>query len=469
MECYPVAKAGGLGDVVGSLPKYLIEQNVKASVVMPKYHNAWNEAHSYETVFEGGARLGDAPFSFRVQREQGDTLGFPLYGVDIPGRYDRPGVYIDPESGFGYWDELERCMSFQIAVLDWIRQRPGIPDIIHCHDHQTALVPFLMTQCAAYDSLKSIPTVLTVHNGQYHGEYDHTKDRLLPDFDLDKIGLLDWDGKLNCLATGLKCCWQISTVSQSYLDELSEDSNGLEWLFASERQKSRGIVNGIDTSVWDPQSDTFLENHYSANAFKRGKNSNKKELCEQFGLDPRLPTISFIGRLAAEKGADLLPGVIERFLYETRPINFIILGTGDPGLHKEFRMLNQKYVGFFNATLDYNESLAHLIYAGSDFLIMPSRVEPCGLNQMYAMRYGTIPIVRNIGGLKDTVVDLDQPGGYGITFSGFNHDEAAIAVERAIGLDEKHINTLRKKIMKLDFSWNASAKEYIEMYRKLLD
>lgn len=470
-ECYPVAKVGGLADVVGSLPKYLTEEGVEASVAMPKYANSWVADHSFETVFESNAPLDTGKFVYRIQREKEDSLGFPLYVADIPGLLDRPGIYTDPQSGSAYWDEFERFLGFQIAVLDWISQMKDRPDVVHCHDHHAGLAPFMMSRCYRYESIRMIPNIFTVHNGEYHGSYDMWNDRLLPDFNGEHRGLLDWNGRLNCMAAGLKCAWQISTVSESYMDELSERSNGLELLFQQERAKSRGIVNGIDTEVWNPKTDKYLDRHYDVRSRKAGKASNKKKLCERFGLDPQYPTISYIGRLAYEKGADLLPNLFRNYLNSEHSVNFIVLGTGDPVLHDQFQQMSSKYVGYFDATLDYNEKLAHLIYAGSDFMIMPSRVEPCGLNQMYCMRYGTIPIVRNIGGLKDTVKDLDEAGGYGIKFQNFDFYEAAEAVWRAISIygQTKTMSKIRKKIMELDFSWNASAKEYINMYNELLE
>lgn len=468
-ECYPVAKVGGLADVVGALPKYLNKSSVDASVVMPKYGNQWIADHSFETVFKSSGPLGEGPFDFQIQRETEDVLGFPLYVVDIPGRFDRPGIYTEQETGASYWDDFERFASFQIAVLDWFNKMEEKPEVIHCHDHQTGLVPFMLTQSYRYNELKHIPTVLTVHNAEYHGEYNRGNAYMLPQFDERNIGLLDWDGNLNCLAAGLKTCWEITTVSQSYMKELSHNSHGLEWLFQNETQKSRGIINGIDTEVWNPATDPMIANHYSAKQMAAGKKKNKQVLCEQFGLDPQYPTISFIGRLVHEKGADLLPDLFRLYLESPQSVNFIVLGTGDRNLHYEFQAMNNRFVGYFDATLDYNEQLAHQIYAGSDFMIMPSRVEPCGLNQMYSMRYGTVPIVRNVGGLKDTVVDIGNADGYGITFNDFTLQAASGAVQRAVDLfgDRRKMVGIRKRIMNLDFSWNASAKEYIKMYKEL--
>jgi starch synthase len=292
---------------------------------------------------------------------------------------------------------------------------------------------------------------------------------LLPDFPVLETGLLEWNGQLNPLAAGLKCAWQITTVSQTYMEELSSNSNGLEWLFAAEKEKSTGIVNGIDAEVWDPGTDSYLTHHYNRRNWKSGKRKNKELICEQFGLNPELPIVAFIGRLVREKGADLLPDLFRHFMYSEDEVNFVLLGTGDPGLHDIFtRMVNEK-VGFFDATLEYNEQLAHEIYAGSDFILMPSRVEPCGLNQMYAMRYGTIPVVRSVGGLKDTVRDIAEPDGYGIRFDNFTLHEAEEAVHRALELysDSKKMSEKISKVMALDFSWNSSATRYIEMYNQL--
>lgn len=468
-ECYPAAKVGGLADVVGSLPKYLCRQGVKTSVVIPKYRTDWIQNQPFETVFSGEAPLGRDCFSFKVQKKQDDDLGFPFYVIDIPDRFDRPGIYGDLQSGAAYEDDAERFFSFQIAVLDWISSLAERPDIIHCHDHHTALIPFMMTQCHRFKSLQKLPTIVTVHNAEYQGWYSHDKQKFLPDFNETKAGLLDWQGHLNCLATGLKCCWKISTVSPSYMKELRQQSNGLERLFVHEKQKSRGILNGIDESVWNPETDAYLSHHYSVQTLEEGKHANKKELCNKFSFDAGRPVISFIGRLVEQKGADLLPELFSMLIDKGTDANFIILGTGNPELHKRFRRMSNEYIGFFDASLNYNEKLAHQIYAGSDFMIMPSRFEPCGLNQLYAMRYGTIPIVRAVGGLKDTVVDIAKPDGSGFTFRDFTLEAAGQAVERGLELyqDKTKFYALRQKIMKLDYSWNASAQKYIEMYQQL--
>lgn len=469
-ECYPAAKAGGLADVVGSLPGYLNNHGREAAVVIPGYGNDWIEDHAFETVFESNAKLGGELFEFSIERLVECELGYPFYIARIPNRFDRPGIYTDPYTGSGYWDELERFLSFQIASLEWLLSKQNRPGIIHCHDHHTALVPFMTTRCGRYRSaLEMIPTVLTIHNGEYQGEYDWTKRTLLPQYNPADEGLLDWNGQLNSLAAGVKCCWKLTSVSESYMRELAKSAHPLSPLFKREREKSTGIINGIDTEVWNPETDRFLEHHYSAASAPEGKAGNKRELCDTFDLGTSRPVISFIGRLVREKGADLLPDLFKRFLESDIEVNFIVLGTGDPVLHERMHQLSRDHVGFFDAALEYNEPLAHLIYAGSDFLVMPSRVEPCGLNQMYAMRYGTLPVVRETGGLKDTVVDIQQHNGYGITFNDFTLEAAGKSIRRAINLykNQTDMTKLVKKVMNFDFSWNASAEEYIQMYNHL--
>lgn len=468
-ECYPAAKAGGLGDVVGALPKYLNKLGENCEVMIPKYQTSWILSQKFETIFEGTALLGSGQFSFEIQRLISTYLGFPFYVIDIPGRYDRPGIYIDPWSGHGYWDGLERALSFQIAALEWMISKDVLPDVVHCHDHQTALIPFMMSKCHRYYRLQNVPSVLTVHNAEYHGDHQRDKFHLLPAFDFEHIGILDWNGRFNSLAAGLKCAWHITTVSQSYMDELSSNSNGLELLFDHEKPKSIGIINGIDADVWDPATDAHLDVNYSFNTRRKGKRANKEILCKQFGLNPALPTITFIGRLVREKGADLLPDLFRKFMYSKHEVNFVLLGTGDPLLHEIFVRMESDHMGFFDATLEYNEKLAHQMYAGSDFILMPSRVEPCGLNQMYAMRYGTVPIVRSVGGLQDTVRDISEEDGYGIRFDDFNLEAAEHAIHRAFDLyyDEKRFSKIISEIMRLDFSWENSARKYLNMYKNL--
>lgn len=464
-ECYPVAKVGGLGDVVGALPKYLNQAGIRTWVVVPWYHKPFVQQHRFDVVYAGSFYQGSRPLAVTVLKTQADVLGFELYLIKIPGLLDR-------EEPYGYADESDQFMAFQHGFLHWITETGITPAVVHCHDHHTGLVPFLMYHCEQFAALKRVPTVGTVHNGQYQGWMDWNKAILLPPFDTWKWGLLDWDKIINPLAALIKCCTAFTTVSVGYLGELIERPNGLEHLFAMERAKGVGIVNGIDTAVWDPASDTMLPHPYTAGRVQSGKKKNKVSLCEAYGLDAEKPLVAYIGRFAGEKGADLLPDIIDRLLgREGAELSIMVLGSGDPQVQVAIAHLAEQYAGKLGAYMGYQEELAHHIYAAADFLIMPSRVEPCGLNQLYAMRYGTVPIVRSTGGLKDTVRDLLEPGGYGITFAEADSVDAANAIGRALELyaNPQRMQQLRKQLMALDFSWDKSAASYIDLYQKITE
>jgi starch synthase len=468
-ECYPVAKVGGLADVVGALPKYLAKEGVESWVVIPKYDLPWIRHHHFVEVHHGTGMLGSESFEFSILRERDEVLGFPLYVVDIPNRFARPGIYIDPFSNQAYWDEVERNFSFQITVLDWLNTFSWKPDVLHCHDHQAALIPFLASKSTRYPNLHDIPSIITIHNGEYQGNYDIGKRFMLPPFEAHSAGYLEWHHRFNALASAIKASWRVTTVSPNYLNELMHEAAGLETLLRSERSKSLGILNGIDTVVWNPETDPLISSHYSVENLETGKRANKEELCRRFSVDPSRPTVVFIGRFAKEKGADLLPDLIAAINAGQIPLNFLVLGTGDPWITQRINQARFQYGSFFNAQFEYNERLAHLMYAGADFLFMPSRVEPCGLNQLYALRYGTVPVVRTTGGLFDTVKDIGEPSGYGIRFNNFSLDDAMHALRRATDfyfqIDSFAEN--RKKIMQLDFSWSKSAREYAILYKQL--
>ena len=464
-ECYPVAKVGGLGDVVGALPKYLQRADLHTWVVLPWYNKPFVQNHTFDTVFSGSFNQGSRPLEMTVLKEKNDTLGFSLYLIKIPGLLDRDEPY-------GYADESEQFMAFQHGFLHWLTKAAIVPDVVHCHDHHTGLIPFMMYYCDRFSALKRVPTIGTVHNGQYQGWMDWNKAILMPSFDTWKWGLLDWDKIINPLAALIKCCTAFTTVSEGYLGELMERANGLERLFAMEQAKGTGIVNGIDTAVWDPASDTMLSNHYTVGRVLAGKKKNKTALCADFGLDAEKPLVAYIGRFAGEKGADLLPDIIERLLGRgDADLSIMVLGSGDPQVQGDVARLAELYPGRLGVYIGYQEELSHRIYAAADFLLMPSRVEPCGLNQLYAMRYGTVPIVRATGGLKDTVRDIAEPEGYGFTFTDANVADATEAVARALELypNRQQMQQLRKQLMALDFSWDKSAVSYIDLYNKVTE
>ena len=463
-ECYPMVKVGGLADVVGALPKYQAAAGNLVRVVVPCYDTKFKKENNFECVHWGNVKLGNFDFPFSVLKETSNKLGYELYLIEINELFDRPNVY-------GYEDDIERFFSFQIATLDWLLARKTIPDVINCHDHHTGLIPFLLKYAYKYEGLKSVRTVITIHNGLYQGWFGFDKLHYLPEFDLIHVGFLEWGSSLNSLAVGVKCAHAVTTVSPSYLNEINYSANGLESLFNSVQSKSKGILNGIDIEVWDPSKDKMIVQNYSIDSFEVGKQINKKNLCEQFELDPGKPLFSFIGRLFEEKGGDLLPQASALALSENfENINILILGSGNSLIEEQLMQLRNDYKGNYNVFIGYNEELAHLIYAGSDYILMPSRVEPCGLNQMYALRYGTIPIVRRTGGLRDTVVDFGDNG------NGICHDQASVgdicySINRAVKLydDKINLNKVIKTGMSIDHSWERVCQEYIEIYNLIIE
>ncbi len=472
-ECYPAAKTGGLADVVGSLPKYFTKAGMLTAAILPKYDLKWIRNREWITVYEGTLWMNWRQIHFRVQQEAGNTQGYPMFVVDLPGLYDRPGIYNDPD-GRPYGDEVQRYIAFQQAVLEWLLSFPwhDRPRVLHCHDHHTALIPWMVKYCPAYQQLAPIPTVFTIHNGQYQGMFGWSNGDYFPPYEASAKWLLDWNGIINPMATAIKTAWAVTTVSESYLYELHQNSLGLESLLRQEWRKEAGIVNGIDAQVWDPATDPMIVQRLENEDIAGFKLRNKAALCEWFGFPLEWPLISFIGRIVSEKGADLLPDTYRRFIQNGGRASFLVLGTGEAWTQNEFRRMAYDYGGRFNAVIDYNEALSHQIYAGSDFLIMPSRVEPCGLNQMYAMRYGTIPIVRSVGGLKDTVPDIGESdgSGRGIRFNQFSIEDAYYALYRAVSMWHNEpgvVDWLRKKIMAVDFSWEHTIEKYIAVYRRI--
>lgn len=460
-ECYPVAKVGGLGDVVGALPKYQNRIGNNAMVIMPYYKTAYVKKAMTVVDFCFNLVIAQKTYFAEVLSVEDASLGYPLFLVRVADLTDRKEVY-------GYEDDPLRFVAFQRVALQWILQRKELPDVVHCHDHHTGLVPFMMNRCEDFSSLKRIPTVLSIHNAQYQGQFPHEMGGILPRFRESDIGLLDWGGMINPLASAIKCAWGVNTVSPSYMEELKQKANGLESLLAHESAKCEGILNGIDAETWNPATDTYLHKNYNIRTRQSGRKANKEALCEEFGLDPSKPLFGFIGRLVWEKGADVLPEMIDKALQEY-DINVIILGSGAPEVETQLADLTKKYKGRYNAYIGYQERMSHQVYAGADFLLMPSRVEPCGLNQMYSLRYGCMPIVRSTGGLKDTVIDLGEENGFGICHNDTSVADVVYSIGRAVThfKDQKKFKEIQKTMMQIEHSWEKSAQMYVSLYNKL--
>lgn len=455
-ECFPIAKVGGLADVVGALPKYQKEIGVNSNVVMPYYNNKFTTNNSFDLIYENAIALGHDYYNFKILKLKDSTLGFDLFCIDVPDLIYKEYVYSN--------DDTKRFLAFQIAALDWLLTLNEQPNIIHVHDHHTGLIPFMVQECHKYATLKNIPTVLTIHNAQYQGWFSHDSVNLIPPFDFSKVGLLDWEGLINPLAAAIKCAWKVTTVSPSYMEELKQGANGLESLLRHESAKCVGILNGIDWNVWDPETDKMLVQNFNQTNIITGKKGNKKYLCEKFKLAESKPLFAFIGRLVGEKGADLFPEIFEKALAEN-DISILLLGSGHKETEARLANINNKN---YNSFIGYDESLAHVIYAGADFLLMPSRVEPCGLNQMYSLRYGTIPVVNAIGGLKDTIIDIKNDG-FGICHNTVNVEEVTHAISRATAYfkNKKVFQQNVTKVMKINNSWSNSAQLYVNLYKSL--
>lgn len=458
-ECYPVAKVGGLADVVGALPKYQNAIGAMSSVIMPLYNNAFTNKHKFISIHDSQISLGNTKVDFSVLKLTESILDFDIHFIHINGLLFKDYVYSD--------NDTDRFLAFQIAALDWILTLNDKPDFIHCHDHHTGLIPFMTQESFKYESLNKTPTITTIHNAQYQGWMSYENLYKLPRFNIERVGLIMWDGMINPLAAAIKCAWRVTTVSPSYMEELKHNANGLELLLRAESAKAIGILNGIDSEVWNPATDTYIIENYKKTSIEAGKKANKKWLCDQFNLDESKPLFAFIGRLVGEKGAELLPYALD-YALRSKDISVIVLGSGSKDTERQLFELIPRHTGNYNAFIGYDEKLSHIIYAGADFLLMPSRVEPCGLNQMYSLRYGTVPIVRRIGGLKDTVVDIGD-NGFGICHNEVSIQDIVVAISR--GKDfykhQKEFKANRKHIMSIDHSWKVSAKAYINLYNSI--
>lgn len=459
-ECYPIAKVGGLGDVVGALPKYQEKAGHSSRVILPFYLNRYTDAHNFETEFIGHIKMGGEKIPFSLVRSQDDKLEVDVLMVKIPDLLSTDYVYS--------FDDSNRFLAFSLAALTYIVEQETLPDVVNCHDHHTGLVPFMMSHCTAFAKLKETPSILTIHNAQYQGWFSHDKLHWLPEFPLQHVGLLDWDGQINPLACGIKCAWGVNSVSPGYMEEMMQQANGLDGLIRHERAKCRGILNGVDFDVWNPETDAYLPANFDAQSVPTGKWANKQWLCKEFQLDDQLPLFVFIGRLVYEKGADVLVEVLDHIL-SSHELSVIMLGSGDPQLETQLTALKDRFPGNYNTFIGYNEELSHRLYAGGDFLLMPSRVEPCGLNQMYAMRYGTFPIVRSVGGLKDTVIDLEDDG-FGIRHAEVSVGDIAQAIERALDLwqNQEKVAKLIRRMMAIDNSWERSSEQYLKFYQSYI-
>lgn len=472
-EATPYVKVGGLADVVGALPRYLAELGCEVDLVLPGYRQIMSQQYGFEFLrrveFPYGG-TGVAADIQRLHREDGVTVMV----VDDPEAFGREGVYDDPATREGYVDNPERFAFFSRAVVELALERP--PDVLHVHDSHAALVPGLLKAAFADRLPRPIPSVLTIHNLAYQMP---CLPRVLFDIGFPPglfapMSPLEFHGSGNFLKTGIHYADAITTVSERYSREIQtkEMGCGLEGLLQGRRADLLGILNGIDTSVWNPETDPHLPARYSADDL-RGKHSCREGLLEQIGLEAGAETavIGMIGRLADQKGLDIFEGAAERLV--GMDVRLAILGSGQEKYHQMLSELRRRHPDKVAVYLGFNDELAHRIEAGSDFFLMPSRFEPCGLNQMFSMRYGTIPIVRRTGGLADTVIDCDESphDGTGFAFDEPHPDALLQKVSAALVMnrDPARKAVVIRRGMTRDFSGAACARKYLDLYDRVVN
>lgn len=463
-EAHPFIKTGGLGDVMGALPKSLIKLGIDTRVVIPKYKNIKDELKQklqfvkWFTVPVGWRNQYCGVFQY----EYNEVI---YYFIDNEYYFNRDGLY-------GYFDDGERFAFFNRAVLEFIKEIDWQPDLINCNDWQTGMVPVLLNLEYKKDQFYSrIKTVFSIHNLLFKGSFSP---KVLPElFGYDYMplvnGSVELDGSVSFLKGGLNYCDQITTVSKTYAEEIKtpQYGEGLDGFLRSKSYYLMGIVNGIDYEEFNPQDDKFIFKNFNINSISN-KVENKLALQRELGLPQKkdTPMIGIISRLTHQKGCDLIVNMIDRLLQ--RDIQVVILGTGDYWYEETFKNLQYRYPDKVSANIKFDNTLAHKIYAATDMFLMPSLFEPCGLGQLIALRYGSIPIVRETGGLRDTVYPYNKYNGVGngFGFKNFNSSELMQIIEYALTIysDKNAWNNIIKQAMDSDNSWEKSAMQYKWLY-----
>ncbi|MBI5462047.1 MAG: glycogen synthase GlgA [Gammaproteobacteria bacterium] len=469
-EAHPLIKTGGLADVCGALPKALHDLKQDVRLVLPAYQDVLARAGQLSEV----ARLTLTGSVEPVRVLEGTLPGttVPVYLIDAPQCFDRPGNPYSGPDGSDWPDNAQRFAVFCRAIVELAQDRAGLhwrPDRVHCNDWQTGLVPALL-------SLESPrpATIFTVHNLAYQGLFDWARFQALKlPYTWWSMHALEFHGSLSFIKGGLVFADALTTVSPTYAEEIRtpDFGCGLDGLLTQRAAQLAGILNGADYALWDPASDPLLDAHFSRRSLK-GKDANKQALQRLFGLptDARRPLFAHVGRLVEQKGIDLVLDILPELMQ--RPLQLVMLGSGHAVLETALRTAQARYPDRLGVRIGYDEGLAHRIEAGADLFLMPSRFEPCGLNQLYSLRYGTLPIVRHTGGLADTVVDatpasLDAGTATGFVFDAATPEALLACIDRALHLYIQRTAWTRavKTAMAQDFSWTRSAQRYLDLYR----
>jgi len=481
-EAFPFIKTGGLGDVVHSLPVALNQLGDDVRLVLPAYRDVLASVDSLKELGFWDLPGAGVTHRVRVLQAHHDGLADYLYLIDVPSLFDRPGNPYVHSDGFNWPDNAERFTVFSRAVAEMAKGIPGtgwLPDVVHSHDWQTGLVSAFLSM-----SHPRPKTVFTIHNLAYDGHFSHD--------DFNSLALppewwspdsVEFYGGFSMLKAGMVFADQVTTVSPTYAREICTLEYGyrFEGVLQSLGDKLSGILNGIDLDVWNPQTDSHLVKNYgiedksSRQQWRTGKQANKQALLKKVGLaaaSPKAPLLGFIGRLVEQKGVDLITTMLPE-LFDTTDASVIILGSGHMSYEIELRELADKYPSRVSVKIGYSEDLSHQIEAGCDLFLMPSRFEPCGLNQMYSLRYGTPPVVNFTGGLADTVTDasamaLKDKTANGFVFHNVNADALLSAVRRALEIYHKPAQwqQLCETAMQQELGWESSAEKYQALYNK---
>jgi starch synthase len=472
-EIYPFAKTGGLADVAGALPKALKKIGLDVRVIMPKYKGI--EGKGFPIAYKDYAfscPISQRAVSGKILESEYD--GVPVYLVEKDEYFYRDYLYSTPDGD--YLDNAERFVFFSKSVLEAVSVTGWFPDVLHCNDWQTGLVPLFLRGLYNDDpNFARIGTVFTIHNLGYQGLFWHYDMHLLNlGWEYFTPEYLEFYGKINFLKGGIVSSDIINTVSKKYSEEIQtpEFGAGLDGVLRSRKRDLYGIINGVDYDDWSPDTDAHIPANFTAETVGL-KARNKAALQKAFGLParPDVLLIASISRLADQKGFDLIADALEEMV--GLGMQYVLLGTGERKYHELFTTLSKKYPKSFAVKIAYDNSVAHLIEAGADVFLMPSRYEPCGLNQIYSLKYGTVPIVRSVGGLEDTIRDdATQPHlATGFKFYEYSAEELVGALKRALALynNKDAWLALIKRCMHQDFSWEKSATEYAALYKKALE
>jgi starch synthase len=469
-ECVPFSKTGGLADVVGALPRALASLGHQVSVYVPRYRQT--KLQDPQTVVNSITVPFDDKYRFCSVVTAGSTAGVKFYFVDYPPYFDREALY--GTSASDYPDNAERFALFSRAVLEASKVL-GVPNVFHCHDWQSALVPVMLRTLYAEDpAFREVGTVFTIHNMGYQGLFpsDILPLLMLP-WDLLTISKMEFFGQVNFLKGALVYSDFVTTVSRKYSQEIqtTEYGFGLEGVLRNRAATVTGILNGVDYDEWSPQTDKFIAAKYSPQDLS-GKLKCKQDLLTAFGVvnaDPKVPVIGIVSRFAAQKGFDLISQIMDRLAREE--MTMVVLGTGDKPYEEMFLRLNKLFPNKIAIKVAYDNAIAHKIEAGADMFLMPSRYEPCGLNQIYSLKYGTVPIVRATGGLDDTIETWDARTGKGtgFKFTEYTGEALLATVKQALVAyrNQSSWQTLMTNGMTRDFSWGASAREYGKVYERV--